>query len=98
MPAWLIKPIQPERIFWPSAYCRRSFVCGKELWRFTMVQLNLNEEERQTLLYMLENCISNLKEEIHETDRADYKEMLKHRKDVLHKLWLAMQPESQPTN
>lgn len=79
MPAWLIKPIQPERIFWPSAYCRRSFVCGKELWRFTMVQLNLNEE-------------------IHETDRADYKEMLKHRKDVLHKLWLAMQPESQPTN
>lgn len=65
------------------------------MWRSAMIQLNLNEEERQTLLYMLENCISNLKEEIHETDRADYKEMLKHRKEVLRKLWLAMQPESE---
>ncbi|HWQ04605.1 MAG TPA: hypothetical protein VN452_04545 [Longilinea sp.] len=60
-----------------------------------MLQLNLNEEERQTLLYILENCISNLKDEIHETDRADYKEMLKHRKEVLNKLWLAIQPESE---
>lgn len=63
-----------------------------------MIQLNLNEEERQTLLYMLENCISSLKEEIHETDRSDYKEMLKHRKEVLHKLWLAMQPESESSS
>lgn len=57
-----------------------------------MLKLDLTEEERQTLLYLLEDCISDLKEEIHETDRADYKDMLKHRKDVLHKLWLALQP------
>lgn len=57
-----------------------------------MLQLNLTEEERQTLLYLLENCISELKEEIHETDRADFKEMLKHRKEVLLKLWQALQP------
>ncbi len=57
-----------------------------------MIQLNLTEEERQTLVYLLEDCIGDLKEEIHETDRADYKEMLKHRKEVLNKLWLALQP------
>lgn len=57
-----------------------------------MLKIDLTEEERQTLLYLLEDCISDLKEEIHETDRAEYREMLKHRKDVLHKLWLALQP------
>ena len=57
-----------------------------------MVTLDLNDEERQTLLYLLESCITDLKAEIRETDRAEYKDMLKHRKDVLHKLWLALQP------
>lgn len=57
-----------------------------------MLQLTLTEEERQTLLYLLENCIAELKEEIHETDRAEYKEMLKHRKEVLRKLWQSLQP------
>ncbi len=58
-----------------------------------MLKLDLTEEERLTLLNLLDNCIGDLKEEIHETERADYKDMLKHRKDVLHKLWLALQPE-----
>lgn len=64
-----------------------------------MLQLALTEEERQTLLYLLENCIAELKEEIHETDRAEYKEMLKHRKEVLLKLWQSLQPvpEMPPT-
>ncbi|NMB67489.1 MAG: hypothetical protein GYA20_01855 [Chloroflexi bacterium] len=57
-----------------------------------MVTLDLSDEERQTLLYLLESCITDLKAEIRETDRAEYKDMLKHRKDVLHKLWLALQP------
>lgn len=56
-----------------------------------MLQLNLTEEERQTLLYLVGNCISDLRVEIHETERAEYKEMLKHRKEVLHKLWMALQ-------
>ncbi len=63
-----------------------------------MVHIDLSEEERQILLYLLDNCISDLKAEIRETDRADYKEMLKHRKDVLHKLWLALQPSPDLTN
>jgi hypothetical protein len=57
-----------------------------------MVTFDLSDEERQTLLYLLESCITDLKAEIRETDRAEYKDMLKHRKDVLHKLWLALQP------
>lgn len=57
-----------------------------------MIHLDLTEEDRQTLVYLLDNCITDLKAEIRETDRADYKEMLKHRRDVLHKLWLALQP------
>lgn len=57
-----------------------------------MLKLDLTEEERQTLVYLLEDCIADLKEEIHETDRADYKDMLKHRRDVLQKLWQALQP------
>lgn len=57
-----------------------------------MFQLTLTDEERQTLLYLLDNCIAELKEEIHETDRAEYKEMLKHRKEVLLRLWKSVQP------
>lgn len=57
-----------------------------------MLKITLTEEERQTLLYLLEDCISDLKGEIHETDRAEYREMLKHRKEVLNRLWLALQP------
>ena len=59
-----------------------------------MITLDLSDEERQTLVYLLDSCISDLKAEIRETDRAEYKDMLKHRKDVLHKLWLALQPSS----
>jgi hypothetical protein len=57
-----------------------------------MVTFDLSDEERQTLLYLLESCITDLKAEIRETHRAEYKDMLKHRMDVLHKLWLALQP------
>ena len=57
-----------------------------------MITIDLSDEERQTLVYLLESCITDLKAEIRETDRAEYKDMLKHRKDVLHKLWLALQP------
>lgn len=57
-----------------------------------MFHLDLTEEERQTLLYLLDDCIADLKHEIHDTDRAEYREMLKHRRDVLQKLWLTLQP------
>jgi hypothetical protein len=55
-----------------------------------MLQLSLNEEERLTLLYLLENCISDLRVEIHETERAEYKEMLRRRKKILRKLWQSL--------
>jgi hypothetical protein len=43
-------------------------------------------EEQQALIDMIENCISDLRTEIRDTDRLDYKEMLKNRKALLTKL------------
>ena len=59
-----------------------------------MLHLDLTTEEQQTLVYLLEECISDLRMEIVDTDSVDYKEMLKHRKRVLTKLLQALQTES----
>ena len=58
-----------------------------------MLHLDLTTEEQQTLVYLLEECISDLRMEIVDTDSVDYKEMLKHRKRVLTKLLQALQAE-----
>ena len=58
-----------------------------------MLHLVLTTEEQQTLAYLLEECISDLRMEIVDTDSVDYKEMLKHRKRVLTKLLQALQAE-----
>ena len=58
-----------------------------------MLHLDLTTEEQQTLAYLLEECISDLRMEIVDTDSVDYKEMLKHRKHVLTKLLQALQAE-----
>ena len=58
-----------------------------------MLHLDLTTEEQQTLVYLLEECISDLRMEIVDTDSVDYKEMLKHRKQVLTKLLQALQAE-----
>lgn len=51
-----------------------------------MTQLEIDEEERQILLQLLDTCISDLRMEISNTDNINYKDMLKHRKDILIKL------------
>ena len=58
-----------------------------------MLHLDLTTEEQQTLVYLLEECISDLRMEIVDTDSVDYKEMLKHRKQVLSKLLQDLQAE-----
>jgi hypothetical protein len=56
-----------------------------------MVQLDLSEEERQILLEVLETALSDLRMEIADTDRMDFREMLKERKAVLSKVIEALQ-------
>ncbi len=56
-----------------------------------MIQLNLTKEEEETLIYLLENCISDLRMEIAGTDNVSYKQMLKHRKAVLEKILATLQ-------
>ncbi|HNR45904.1 MAG TPA: hypothetical protein PKO03_02480 [Anaerolineaceae bacterium] len=48
-----------------------------------MVRLELSPEQYQLLVELLESCLSDLRMEIVDTDRIDYKDMLKDRKDVL---------------
>jgi ribonuclease HII len=56
-----------------------------------MIRLKLDENEREILLQLLENCISDLRVEITDTDNLDYKNMLKGRKVVMIKLLEALQ-------
>ncbi|HOD03732.1 MAG TPA: hypothetical protein PKH92_01695 [Anaerolineaceae bacterium] len=51
-----------------------------------MVRLELSPEQYQLLVELLESCLSDLRMEIVDTDRIDYKDMLKDRKDVLLRL------------
>lgn len=52
-----------------------------------MIRLNLTPEERDILAATLESCIDDLKDEIRHTDRMEYREMLKHRLEVLTKIF-----------
>ncbi len=51
-----------------------------------MFQIQLAEEERQLLLELLENDITELRGEIADTDRREYREMLKDRELLMKKL------------
>lgn len=51
-----------------------------------MIQLDLSDEERRTLLEMVETVLSDLRMEIAHTDRKDFRDMLKDRKAILIKL------------
>lgn len=48
-----------------------------------MFTIALSEEEEQVLSTLLDNSIEDLRMEIHGTDRAQYKEMLHHQRNVL---------------
>ena len=51
-----------------------------------MVQLKITEEERELLMEILENDISDLRMEIADTDRREYREMLKNREVLMKKI------------
>jgi hypothetical protein len=56
-----------------------------------MIQLDLTKEECQALLETLDSTLSDLRMEIANTDRMDFREMLKARKAVLERVIEAVQ-------
>lgn len=55
-----------------------------------MTQIDLNKEEQEILKDVLENYLSDLRQEISATDLHDFKEMLKARKEVVTKVLNAL--------
>lgn len=55
-----------------------------------MIRLHLNSEERQILIDSLNALISDLGMEIADTDRLDYRNELKMRKETLRKVVKAL--------
>ena len=55
-----------------------------------MIELDLDDEERAILKTVLESYLSDLRMEIADTDRQDFREMLKERKAVLIKVQKAL--------
>lgn len=51
-----------------------------------MIQISITTEEQALLVTLLENAISDLRTEIVDTDRFEYREMLKGRKASMNKL------------
>ena len=51
-----------------------------------MVNLDLTDEEIEVLHIVIDSYLSDLRMEIADTDRKDFREMLKHRKQVLIKV------------
>lgn len=51
-----------------------------------MIQIDLTGEETEILRAVLESYLSDLRMEIADTDRMDFREGLKHRKAVLMKV------------
>jgi hypothetical protein len=48
-----------------------------------MAQIQLNNEEAQVLKEYLEHKVTELDVEIHRTDRLEFKNELRHRRDIL---------------
>ena len=57
-----------------------------------MVQLDLTPDETKVLIEVLSACISNLRMEICDTDRKDYRDEIKQRKEILLKVVEALEP------
>lgn len=51
-----------------------------------MIELDLTPEEAETLRQVLDSYLSDLRMEIADTDRQDFREMLKERKGVILKV------------
>ena len=55
-----------------------------------MIQLDLDDQERETLVTVLTSYLSDLRMEIADTDRQDFRDMLKERKVVIGKVLTAL--------
>ncbi len=55
-----------------------------------MLKLELASDEIEVLRYVLESYLSDLRMEIADTDRMDFREGLKHRKRVIQKVLEAL--------
>ena len=55
-----------------------------------MIDLDLDEREREILGVVLRSYLSDLRMEIADTDRQDFRDMLKERKVVISKVLAAM--------
>jgi hypothetical protein len=51
-----------------------------------MIHLELTKEEKELLIDILENDLSDLRMELADTDSLDFREMLKKQKEVLKKV------------
>jgi len=56
-----------------------------------MVELEMTDQERETLIQVLENHLSDLRMEIGDTDNKDYRDMLKSQKETLLKILQTLQ-------
>ncbi len=56
-----------------------------------MVHLTLTEDERDLLEATLQECVADLRMEIRDTDRRDYRELLKEREAMYKRLLIALQ-------
>lgn len=57
-----------------------------------MQRLDLSSEEAYVLRETLESYLSDLRMEIADTDRLDYREQLKHRKTILDRIARGLAP------
>jgi hypothetical protein len=55
-----------------------------------MITVDITQEEEKILCDMLEGCIEDLRTEILDTDRNEYKDMLKKRKLILQKIFASL--------
>lgn len=62
-----------------------------------MFHLELDAEERDILAETLNNYLSDLRYEISDTDRMEFREKLKKKKNVLNKIVKALQQASEGT-
>lgn len=60
-----------------------------------MIELDLTPEETETLCQVLDSYLSDLRMEIADTDRQDFREMLKARKGVIIKVLEGLQDNAE---
>ncbi len=56
-----------------------------------MIQLELSHDEQHMLVSILENYLSELRMEISHTDRKDFRDSLKQRKELVQKVVATLQ-------